>query len=681
MFLSRGGERMVETKTREIKYSELKERKGSFGRFAPFVLIFALILLLESTVFQYRYYHPILTGAEQKSYTASDFAVSGDGKKLTVTVDYVETKVTCISLDTVGADSYELSATWYDDASLSQSSGKKQTIHRYTERGSDYYLNTRGNCSKLVLNISSDSSIAVSGVALNSPAYDIRWLRIIFFTLAASGIYLLAKLKPWKKSVLPDRLSQRTKTFSLTTGMVYIIFMFAILLLSPGMEVNTEHCSIARLIYENPDPNDAYMMQTDALAKGQIQLDIIPSDELLALDNPYDPAQRSGVSYTWDFAFYNGAYYSYFGIVPVVLVLLPFRLITGMFLSSYVFSFMLAAAAAAVLCMVYREAVRKFIPNISDFAYIIGLISVLCCSFLAYPAARSWFYEIPYTSSLLCVFLALYFALRYDRAKRKGLALMLCGVCYALAVGCRPIALLSALLIAPIIISSIGKSYTQYLYFALPTAAIGILLGVWNIIRFGSFFDFGNAYQLTVSDIRYNSALDLPVTLDGTFRYLFGEVRFDNVFPFFFAKHSDITDMSHAMYSQSLTGIIRYPIYLCIGLLPFVSKRDTRFARFALCGIVAAAIIIPAVAASGGVCERYTLDFRWIFALIGTLCALKLMSERGHKRTSYNLIFGAAAAVSVAISLAICIMGEFNRMPTTSAGFYAVMRDTFELLY
>ncbi len=674
----------LETKkeTQQAEHAVLSERKGYLRKFAPFVLIFFIMLLLETTVFQYRYFHPMLTGAEPKTYSAADLSVSGDETALSVTIYDVGTKVTSVSAEVTGSDSYSLIAYWYDASSANnRSGGTKQQMHGYTSRGGEYYLNTRGDCKTLTLQIESDAPIVLSGIVLNSPVFDIRWLRILVFTLVVSGIYLLFKCKPWQAVLLPSSLAQGTKDTARLIGMVYIILMFAVFLLSPGMEKNTEHCSIIKLVYENPDPNDAYMMQTDALAKGQVQLDITPSDELLALENPYDPSQRGGVAYTWDFAFYDGSYYSYFGIVPVVLVLLPFRLLSGMFLSSYVFAFMLGAAAAVVLCLVYREAVRRFIPKLSAFAYYMGLVAVLCCSFLAYLSARSWFYEIPYNSSLLCIFLALYFALRYDRAKHKALALILSGLCFALSVGCRPVALLSILLIAPIMLDNIGEKYMSYLYFATPTAAVGVLLGIWNIVRFGSFFDFGNAYQLTVSDVRFNSMLDLPVTLDGMFRYLFGEVQFDAVFPFFHAKQSAITEMSHAMYSQPLTGIVRYPIYLAVGLLPFVWKRDQKFARFALCGIVAAFGIILSVSASGGVCERYTLDFRWIFALIGTLCALKLMSEYGEKRTSYHLMFGAAVAASVAISLAICIMGEYNRMRTTAEGFYMVLRDTFELIY
>ena len=44
----------------------------------------------------------------------------------------------------------------------------------------------------------------------------------------------------------------------------------------------------------------------------------------------YMPARKeAGVSVHWDHAYYNGHYYMYFGVVPVLLLFLPFRLLTG----------------------------------------------------------------------------------------------------------------------------------------------------------------------------------------------------------------------------------------------------------------------------------------------------------------------------------------------------------------
>ena len=58
--------------------------------------------------------------------------------------------------------------------------------------------------------------------------------------------------------------------------------------------------------YYNP-----YEQQFDAFMKGQLNIDVEPSDELKALENPYDPWQREGIDYLWDRAYYDGSYYSY----------------------------------------------------------------------------------------------------------------------------------------------------------------------------------------------------------------------------------------------------------------------------------------------------------------------------------------------------------------------------------
>ena len=40
-----------------------------------------------------------------------------------------------------------------------------------------------------------------------------------------------------------------------------------------------------------------YVLQADAILKGQPWLDLEPSEELQALENPYDPAERRSVPY------------------------------------------------------------------------------------------------------------------------------------------------------------------------------------------------------------------------------------------------------------------------------------------------------------------------------------------------------------------------------------------------
>ena len=86
---------------------------------------------------------------------------------------------------------------------------------------------------------------------------------------------------------------------------------------------------------EVPGHRNQYEKMGDAILKGQLHLDIPVEEGLLALENPYDPAARSGLYYQWDHAYYNGHYYMYFGVVPALLVFAPYQWLTGQMLTTF----------------------------------------------------------------------------------------------------------------------------------------------------------------------------------------------------------------------------------------------------------------------------------------------------------------------------------------------------------
>ena len=72
---------------------------------------------------------------------------------------------------------------------------------------------------------------------------------------------------------------------------------------------------------EMPGHRNQYELLTESILNGHLYIEYDDVDPALAeMDNPYDPASRDalGVSFHWDHAFYNGHYYMYFGIVPVL---------------------------------------------------------------------------------------------------------------------------------------------------------------------------------------------------------------------------------------------------------------------------------------------------------------------------------------------------------------------------
>ena len=71
-----------------------------------------------------------------------------------------------------------------------------------------------------------------------------------------------------------------------------------------------------------------------AISNGRLFLEERPDQKLLEMENPYDTQARNNagiirnIHYFWDTALYEGKAYVYFGILPVLILFLPYYLIT-----------------------------------------------------------------------------------------------------------------------------------------------------------------------------------------------------------------------------------------------------------------------------------------------------------------------------------------------------------------
>src|SRR5271170_7732742 len=78
------------------------------------------------------------------------------------------------------------------------------------------------------------------------------------------------------------------------------------------------------------EPGEAwhhYEYLVDGFLHGHASLSVQPAPQLLALADPYDPAQN-GPWRLWDASLYHGKFYLYFGPTPVLLMF-PWRVLTG----------------------------------------------------------------------------------------------------------------------------------------------------------------------------------------------------------------------------------------------------------------------------------------------------------------------------------------------------------------
>ena len=143
---------------------------------------------------------------------------------------------------------------------------------------------------------------------------------------------------------------------------------------------------------------DQYDYVARALLDGHAWLDLDVPDALRDAADPYDVATRQrlladGVSPVyWDYAFYQGHWYSYFGVVPALLLFLPYRAVTSLFVDG---GLMMPCGAAVPLlmlgflvfgCLLVIRVISRIRPNAPLAALLPALIVIV--PLLAYNVVR-----------------------------------------------------------------------------------------------------------------------------------------------------------------------------------------------------------------------------------------------------------------------------------------------------
>ena len=120
---------------------------------------------------------------------------------------------------------------------------------------------------------------------------------------------------------------------------------------------------------EDPDHRNQYELLAESFLDGRLYIEYGDEEELLTLNNPYDPEERrdSGVAYHWDHAFYNGRYYMYFGVAPVLFVFLPYRILTGNPLTTFRATQLFTAGIVLGFFALFRLLSKKFFKKITFF--------------------------------------------------------------------------------------------------------------------------------------------------------------------------------------------------------------------------------------------------------------------------------------------------------------------------
>ena len=505
-----------------------------------------------------------------------------------------------------------------------------------------------------------DDNIIVKDIVINKKIpFNFSFIRVFAIFTPVALIVCLLTLSAFKEKI------SKGINFRYSTAGVIILCILAVFLLSCYASDGLPND------FTEPDENQINKELVDAFEAGQVHLLREPEKELLELENPYDRSQRSksGGDFAWDHCYYDGHYYSYYGIAPVLLLFLPYHLITGMYFPSVWAIFIFSIIGVIFLALTYYEIVKKHFPLLPLGIAVAGMLILEISSGIWFSTPIANFYEIAQSSGFAFVTMGAYFLIRSNAVsdgKLSRMCAVFSSIFLSLAVLCRPT--LAVYCIVALIFIAFGtkkalntggkKSMLLYLLCTLlPFIVIGAVQMIYNYLRFDSFFDFGIQYSLTINDFT-KAEFHLPLVLTGFYNFLFAFPTTSTGFPFIHSNYDDLQlNGFYFSANEIAVGILfrALPVfaYLLAGKAYVLSGKNKKNALLITAACVIAPIVIIFSIWESGYGVRYCADFSWQIVIGALIIAYVIYSKTSEpiKNAAYKLMI---------LSLILCFAVNFS---------------------
>lgn len=544
--------------------------------------------------------------------------------------------------------------------------------YAYTDQTNYFRLRSSGKVRYLRLQFHGGEDVCVSAISLNeTPPVQFNFLRVALIFLVIIAFWAIFKLRLWTR--IYDRKNYKHK-FAL-----YVILLLCIAAFCFG---GLGTAGLYRLPLKEDVTLNAYEQLFFALQKGQVELEIDHDKELYqSLENPYDYTERKealeaqGLSVfgdTWDRAYYNGEFYCYFGIAPVILFFFPIYFLTGFMPNTPLVVLLVSIIGALALFGALTKILEYFRVRIPLIILCIGYPVLLMGSLLPMIAVSADMYYLAVASGIAFIMLSIYFGFSALCCKtiwmRRSL-FALCGVSLAITLASRPTVILYAAVLIPPYIGVLcekGRSIIQKLLDALSfliPLLICIVPVLWyNYIRFDSLFEFGATYQLTFSDISYNR-LSFAMLGETLMHYFLQPPQLSGLFPYLRPSYLGLNTYGTYFYSVSSVGAFSFVLTGFGFAQGFVTKKQPIKKAVYLLLLLLPFAVAFVNTCLGGVNIRYLADILFPLIFLGLLVMIELMGKANEtfaERTSLRVfcLFAAVLFLTLCLSLALVFANE-----------------------
>lgn len=559
-----------------------------------------------------------------------------------------------------GGYSADFLVEYNDDDSKRYAAGK---WIKYLSHTNYFTLFPSGKVSQISI-IWNNKNIAIKNIVLNKTIpINISLLRLflLFLLFLTIGVFknkqLAQKAKFFLYELKFDEQNIIQKRIYFAAIIILVLFCFF----------------TAYMAYQFGVVADQYnYFMPKAFLNGQLHLPIEPSQNLLDAKRPLDPIYRAenDIVYHWDNVFYNSKYYSYYGVVPVFTLFLPYFVLSGGNILATSFGvFVFAALSCVFLMILWKEIVRRYMKNMPFFFFLISGITLVSISGLFLISRRPMFYEVAEASGLCFSVLGLFLLLKSIKNKINFTLLFFACLSFALAVGCRPTTIFCSLFV-PILLWKTFIAEKNKLKIIIPVIipylTIGIPIALYNYFRFGSISDFGVMYSLTICNtIAYHDLNFIAKsirTLNYLQQYIFEPLQYNSTFPFLDVRQEKIHYNGY-LINFGAVGLINLPIiWFLLKYKKAYSQLKGEFAELKNIFVSSSFISLIAlffIAYMIGIHHRYSVDFMYLITIPALICAYLTYENVEENKKIFTLkIIYFACFVSLFVGMSLSFAFE-----------------------
>lgn len=425
-----------------------------------------------------------------------------------------------------------------------------------------------------------------------------------------------------------------------------------------------------------------HQLLADAFWHHQLSLRVLPAPELLALSDPYDPNLNTPYRLL-DASLYQGKYYLYFTPLIALLFELPFKALSGYYISESVLmvlfcftGFVFSVYTLRRLFLFMRAVPSKPMQTVSALTLATATAVPLL---LNNPIAHS----LPSALAYAVLMMALFFLVSALNLKKRKTYLLAAGLCLGLCFMARPNQLVTCIALA---LSFLTLFYVLYrhppkhivmqgLILLGPLVVLGLMMAGYNFSRFHSLFEFGFSYQLRASILPPITASSLVDSVSVLFVYLFEPWAFNLNAPYFHLLNNPIALFGSAQ-NGFVVGVLMLPVYwLVIHPLFYLyaakPSAPKLWVGLSLLGTGLLSLLTDALLTGAGI--RYMVDFLPLMLLATLLLffTLRTSSKREDvvsKVAFSSFFFYSTALLTNVLMIALVLNGyvyAFRGLPST----------------